>query len=253
MFTLAFLFKILSFFFTSVVYTLVEYFYSILKNDNTYKQDEIRRSVYNGLALVVTETTSVVIFLFLTTKLYTFIWGSIPHTTPVQVMVTVIIIDILYYFYHRAHHNYPALYTIHRIHHVGTKYNLSLALMLPWIGQASIYIMLVPLIFLHISPQGIMTAYFFVLTYQLFVHISYVNVPLWCDIFFITPRNHRTHHLHDRNSQMHNFGAIFSFWDRIFSTYMHDHHKKDIYGIDGITQKSFWLLQKETATQFFQK
>lgn len=214
-----FLFKTTIFFLTSVVYTLVEYFYSVLKNDNRYEQEEVRGAVYNGLVLIVTETTSVLLFIFLTTKLYKVFWGSIPNTSLLQVAGTVVVIDFLYYFYHRIHHGNSRLYTIHRIHHVGTKYNLSLALMLPWIGQASIYLMFVPLVFFHISPYTIISAYYFLLTYQLFSHISYLQLPRWFDLFLVTPRNHRIHHYHDRESQMHNFGSVFSIWDRVFGTY----------------------------------
>ena len=130
MLTLLFLYKTIVFFFTSVSYTLIEYFYSVIKNDDKYREEEVRGAVYNGLVLIVTETINVFLFLFITTKLYTLIWGDIPRTTPIQIIGTLVIIDAMYYIYHKAHHGSRALYTIHRIHHVGTRYNLSLALML---------------------------------------------------------------------------------------------------------------------------
>ncbi len=249
-----FLGKTLVFFFSTVVYTLVEYFYSIIKNDDRYTTTEIKDALYNGVVLIFTETISVLIFLFVTTKIYTHIWGDVPSKVPSQIIITVVLIDILYYFYHRAHHGNKKLFTIHKIHHVGTTYNLALALMLPWIGQASIYLMLIPLVFLHISPYTIISAYFFVLTYQFFCHISYLQLPKWCDLFLITPRNHRIHHYQDRYSQGHNFGAVFSIWDRIFSTYTNN-EKVNVagFGVQGYKQKSFFDMQKETVMQFFKK
>jgi sterol desaturase/sphingolipid hydroxylase (fatty acid hydroxylase superfamily) len=248
-------FKSLVFFFTAVVYTLVEYFYSIIKNDNKYITEQTKNALYNGLVLIFTETTSVLIFLYITKKLYVTLWGNIPSTTLTQIVVAVVIIDAAYYFYHRVHHGNAKLFTIHSIHHVGTKYNLALALMLPWIGQASIYILLVPLIFLHISPYTIISAYFFVLTYQFFCHITYLQLPKWCDLFLVTPRNHRVHHYHDRYSQTHNFGAVFSIWDRIFSTYTDGKKEKrmEVFGIEGTIPKNFFEMEKETVIQFFRK
>jgi sterol desaturase/sphingolipid hydroxylase (fatty acid hydroxylase superfamily) len=193
-------------------------------------------------------------FLFITNELYAFLWGSIPGTAIVEIVYTVIIIDILYYFYHRAHHRYSKLFTVHRIHHAGTKYNLALAIMLPWVGQASIYLMLIPLVLLHIAPVTIISGYFFVLTYQFFCHISYLQVPKGFNYFLITPNNHRVHHYDDRYGQSHNFGAVLSIWDRLFSTYLDPKvEKEEVFGIAGNTHMNFLYMQKKAVVQFFRK
>jgi sterol desaturase/sphingolipid hydroxylase (fatty acid hydroxylase superfamily) len=252
---MVFVFKSLIFFFTAVAYSLVEYLYSFIKGDKRHDDRQTVQAVHSGVVLIFTETISVLIFLFLTTKLYTYMWGDVPTRKFSEVIIAIILIDILYYFYHRLHHHNSKLFTIHKVHHVGTKYNLALAIMLPWIGQASIYIMLIPLIFLHLTPYTIITAYFFVLTYQFFCHISYLQLPKWCDYFLVTPRNHRIHHYQDRFSQSCNFGAVFSIWDRLFSTYTAKEIKNndDMYGVSGYQQKNIFSLQKETVAQFFKK
>lgn len=248
-----FIFKSLIFFFTAVIYALIEYLYSFIKGDGRHDNSQTIQAVYSGVVLIFTETISVLIFLFLTTKVYEYIWGDIPTTKTPQVIIVIILIDILYYFYHRLHHSNSKLFMIHKVHHVGTKYNLALAIMLPWIGQASIYVMLIPLIFLHLTPYTIITAYFFVLTYQFFCHVSYLQLPKWCDYFLVTPRNHRIHHYQDRFSQNHNFGAVFSVWDRLLSTYTAKEIKNndDTYGVAEYKQKNIFDVQKETVIQFF--
>lgn len=247
-----FILKTFIFFSTAVVYTLIEYFYSFLKNDGNFVNNEIRDALFNGLVLIFTETASVFLFIFFTSKIYVSLWGSIPNTTLTQVFVTVVLIDIMYYFYHRVHHSNSKLFEIHKIHHVGTKYNLSLAIMLPWVGQASIYIMLILLIFLQISPYTIIIAYFFLLTYQFFCHISYLQLPKWCDSFLVTPRNHRIHHYKDRYSQAHNFGSIFSIWDKIFFTYTNESNGSNAsFGMTDITHKGIIKMQKDSVAQLF--
>jgi sterol desaturase/sphingolipid hydroxylase (fatty acid hydroxylase superfamily) len=241
------------FFVSAVVYTLVEFFYSVMKKDGRYKDDETQSALYNGMVLVGTETVSVLLFISLTTKLYKFLFGNIPSTNFLQIIGTVLVIDFLYYLYHRAHHVYAKLYTIHRIHHVGTTYNLSLALLLPWIGQASIYLMFVPLVFLHISPYTIISAYYFLLTYQLFCHTAYMHLPKWCDYFLVTPRNHRIHHYDDRESQMHNFGSVFSVWDRLCGTYLQKEKDGASFGLSGYEGRNIFAMQKETVMQFLQR
>ncbi len=70
----------------------------------------------------------------------------------------------------------------------------------------------------------------------------------------MTPRNHRIHHYQDRFSQNHNFGAVFSIWDRLLSTYTTTEIKNEsTLGVTGYKQKNFLEFQKETVTQFFKK
>ena len=71
-------------------------------------------------------------------------------------------------------------------------------------------------------------------------------------MLLITSRNHRIHHLQDRESQMHNFGAVFSIWDRVFSTYSSiGSGKEAVFGASKASQKSFLEMQKETVMQLF--
>jgi len=65
---------------------------------------------------------------------------------------------------------------------------------------------------------------------------SNVNMPKWLDdglkIVFCTPNMHRVHHHYKQPYSDSNYGNIFSFWDRIFGTYMAVDNKKLIYGVD---------------------
>lgn len=231
---------------------LVEYAYSFLKDDGRYTKRETEDAIYNGLILVVTETVSVVLFLFVSVRLYGFLYGVSPSYSVTQILISIVLIDGMYYFYHKVHHQKKALYMIHKVHHIDAKFNLSLAVMLPWIGQASIYVMLLPLVLLHLSPYSIVFAYFFILFYQLLTHMTYIQFPVWCEKFLVTPCSHSVHHRNDRQSQSHNFGAVFSVWDRMLGTYLKKvpraaHDGNDIQK----TYKNFLQLQKETVSQFF--
>jgi sterol desaturase/sphingolipid hydroxylase (fatty acid hydroxylase superfamily) len=223
-------------------------------SDGAHNDRETNGAVYGGVILAVTETVSVLLFLFITNHIYRYLWGSIPATSFVQIIIAIIFVDFLYYVYHRAHHMHAKLYAIHRVHHSGTKYNLALAITLPWIGQASIYFMLIPLILLHFTPMAILGAYFFILTYQFFCHMAYLNIPKMCDVLLVTPRNHRVHHYNDRDSQSHNFGAVFSIWDRLFGTYKDkNNNEEESFGVAGYSPRSMLVMQKETIMQFSKK
>jgi sterol desaturase/sphingolipid hydroxylase (fatty acid hydroxylase superfamily) len=55
---------------------------------------------------------------------------------------------------------------------------------------------------------------------QYFIH-SNLNVPLGpLEWIFVTPQNHRRHHALVEGVRHGNYGTTFSFWDRLFGTYV---------------------------------
>lgn len=63
-----------------------------------------------------------------------------------------------------------------------------------------------------------------------------VKMPIWLDktlrFVFCTPDMHRVHHHYRQPYSDSNYGNIFSFWDRIFGTYVEVDNSKLIYGVD---------------------
>ncbi len=65
---------------------------------------------------------------------------------------------------------------------------------------------------------------------------SNVKMPAWLDnvlvLVICTPNMHRVHHHYRMPYTDSNFGNIFSFWDRIFGTFMVAENEKLKYGVD---------------------
>lgn len=65
---------------------------------------------------------------------------------------------------------------------------------------------------------------------------SNMNIPQWLDdilsLIFATPRMHRVHHHYREPYSNKNYGNIFSFWDRIFQTFVKVDNQKLVYGLD---------------------
>lgn len=63
-----------------------------------------------------------------------------------------------------------------------------------------------------------------------------IKMPSWLDqvlkVVFVTPDMHRVHHHYRQPYTDSNYGNIFSFWDRIFGTYLSAPNEKLIYGVD---------------------
>lgn len=68
-----------------------------------------------------------------------------------------------------------------------------------------------------------------------FNHANIV-LPKWLDnilvLFICTPNMHHVHHHYRMPYSDMNYGNIFSFWDRIFSTYISVKNSKLVYGVD---------------------
>ena len=65
-------------------------------------------------------------------------------------------------------------------------------------------------------------------------------------LIFITPNMHKFHHHFERPWTDTNFGNIFSFWDRIFGTFVYGNPNKVIYGLDVLDGK----LDENVGYQF---
>ncbi|MCH2023122.1 MAG: sterol desaturase family protein [Saprospiraceae bacterium] len=70
---------------------------------------------------------------------------------------------------------------------------------------------------------------------------SNLNMPSFLDkllrIVFCTPNMHRIHHHYRQPYSDTNFGNIFSFWDRIFGTFVIIDNTKLVYGVDTYMDK----------------
>jgi len=81
---------------------------------------------------------------------------------------------------------------------------------------------------------------------------SNLNVPDGVDkairLVFCTPQMHRIHHHYRQPYSDTNYGNIFSFWDRIFQTYVWVDNRKLVFGVDTYMEKKetddAWFLLK---------
>ncbi|MEO1213937.1 MAG: sterol desaturase family protein [Bacteroidota bacterium] len=94
------------------------------------------------------------------------------------------------------------------------------------------------LVAIVISGMPISYYIFYRITTILFTYITHANIslPKWLDktlsYVFITPDIHKFHHHFERPWTDTNFGNIFSFWDRIFGTFVYEDPKDIQYGLD---------------------
>lgn len=143
-------------------------------------------------------------------------WGS--------VLAALLLLDFSKYLLHLVMHHVPALWRIHKVHHADPDMDLSTAVRfhpletvvtLAWnVGVA--LLLGPPIIAALIHEVSIAVCAFF-------EHANlYISRPLESRLRWIvvTPQMHSVHHSVDLQEGNHNFGGLFSLWDRLFRTYL---------------------------------
>ena len=161
----------------------------------------------------------------------------------VELLLAVLILDfIAQYAVHFMLHRVAWMWRFHMIHHsdtnvdatTGTRHHPGDYVLREIFALAGIIITGMPLAFYVF--YRIATIFF---TYWSHANI---NMPHWLDktlsLVFITPNMHKFHHHFERPWTDTNFGNIFSFWDRIFGTMVHDDPRKVKYGLDVLDDKN---------------
>ena len=144
--------------------------------------------------------------------------------------LTFIVIDFIYYWYHRCSHRIRFLWAVHMNHHSSEEMNFTVALRQPWFGPLTKvpFFAVMPLI----GFDPIITAIAGAVStlYGLLTHTKWVNKLSFLEYILITPSHHRVHHGSNENYIDKNYGNLLIIWDKIFGTYAEEKEKVN-YGI----------------------
>lgn len=141
-----------------------------------------------------------------------------------------VIVDLIYYWFHRWSHVVNLMWAAHVVHHSSEEYNLSVALRQSWLEAAFNAVFTTWLAFFF-NLEMFMIVYGIHYLYGFWVHTKAINkFPKWFEFVFATPSHHRVHH--GRNPQYidKNYGGTFIFWDRMFGTFEPE-DEQVVYGI----------------------
>lgn len=142
----------------------------------------------------------------------------------ISLFVTVfLIIDLLYYGLHRLFHRYQKLWCWHLVHHSDKQLDISTNFRHHPIEVLLMSIILLVLFLFFPIDSQILLAY----TCAAFViqvwHHSNISINSRLDQYLrlvvVTPSVHHIHHSPEKIQTNSNYGAIFTFWDRLFASY----------------------------------
>lgn len=149
-------------------------------------------------------------------------WTPWTHTWPawLQLLCTLLMVDLVSYWIHRAEHVIPALWKIHSVHHSAEEVNFMVGTLIHPVEHLYAELAgIIPVYMMGISPSLQAANLFITFFLFLFIHsnIRYSFGPLkW---LIVTPGYHYWHHNKDPETQHKNFCNFFPIWDWVFGTY----------------------------------
>jgi len=139
------------------------------------------------------------------------------------IIFTIIFLDWMLYYLHRAYHAIPLLWKIHRVHHTDVEVDVTTGLRFHTLEILMTTLVKALIIYLLGAPiYGVFVFEIWIEISNLFNH-SNIRIPAALEKalrwFIITPYMHRVHHSSNSAETNSNFGFNFSWWDKFFMTY----------------------------------
>ena len=134
-------------------------------------------------------------------------------------ILTFVVIDLVFYIYHRMSHRIRFLWAIHLSHHSSEEMNFAVSFRQAWFGPISKipFFMVLPL--LGFDPTIIAAAGVISTLWGIVGHTQIVGKLGFVEWIFNTPSHHRVHHGSNEQYIDKNYGNLLIIWDRMFGTF----------------------------------
>ncbi len=138
-------------------------------------------------------------------------------------LLSLLIFDFFYYWWHRSEHRFPELWAIHKLHHMDPGINVSTNFRHHWLEDIGrIPMITVPMaILFDLSPAAGGAIGFAFSAWSFFIHANLKLSLGWLSWLIDGPQLHRIHHSKRVEHFDRNFAAFFPIWDVLFGTYYH--------------------------------
>jgi sterol desaturase/sphingolipid hydroxylase (fatty acid hydroxylase superfamily) len=203
--------------FLILIETLVSNFFNL----NVYKKSDTLATIGlltgNIIAALLIKGTTLAFHFFL----YQFKIFEISAFLPIwfQWVITFVMIDLVFYCYHRCSHRSRFLWAIHMSHHSSEEMNFSVSFRQAWLGPISKipFFMILPVI--GLDPTMIAVAGVLSTLWGIFGHTQLIKKLGPLEWVFNTPSHHRVHHGSNIQYIDKNYGNLLIIWDRFFGSF----------------------------------
>ena len=153
--------------------------------------------------------------------LYQFRIFDLANVIPLWAMwlMTFILIDFVFYIYHRFSHRVRFLWAIHMSHHSSEEMNFAVSMRQAWLGPISKIPFFIVLPLLGLDPTIIAVAGVISTLWGIVGHTQIVGKLGPLEWILNTPSHHRVHHGANAEYIDKNYGNLLIIWDRMFGTF----------------------------------
>ena len=151
-------------------------------------------------------------------------------STPLTWLLAFLLVDLMYYWFHRLSHEVNFLWAAHIVHHQSEEYNLSVALRQSWWQGLFSFWFYVPIALLGVHPMVIVSVAAINTLYQFWIHTKAIDRMGPFEWLFNTPSHHRVHHGSDPKYIDRNHAGTLIIWDKLFGTFKRE-EEEPVYGI----------------------
>jgi len=170
-------------------------------------------------------------------------WGLLNycHTIqPLALFIGILVLDFVIYLQHRMFHFVPIFWHVHMVHHTDEDIDVTTAVRFhPLEIILSLLIKFAAVATIGAPPLSVLIFEVLLNGGSMFNHGN-IRIPLYIDriirMVLVTPDMHRVHHSVITRETNSNYGFSFSWWDRLFGTYIaqpQEGHDKMKIGLNG--------------------
>ncbi len=140
-----------------------------------------------------------------------------------EIVLSIVVLDLFDYVWHRANHRLRPLWRMHKAHHADPEMDVTTALRFH--PGELIYSGIVKAAWVLVWGPTMVAWFLFEALVSLCAQFHHSNIDLPASVervlswLIVTPRYHAAHHAVDRRFGDANFATILSIWDRLFGTY----------------------------------
>jgi sterol desaturase/sphingolipid hydroxylase (fatty acid hydroxylase superfamily) len=146
----------------------------------------------------------------------------VPLPAPLAFVISFLLMDLAFYYWHIANHRIPFLWRFHNVHHIDPDLDVSTGFRFHF-GEVT---MSVVFRVLQVSLIGLsgwaFAVYELVFQANTLFHHSNLRLPIrferWLNKALVTPRMHGIHHSQVQRENNSNYGVVFPWWDLLHRT-----------------------------------
>ena len=160
----------------------------------------------------------------------------------VQIVASVVIVEFVTYWYHRAQHASPWLWQLHKIHHSQRELTVFTTFRVHFVDRLIVRILLLFIpILLGAAPESVLLVQVLLTVQLLLTHsdLGWTFGPV--GRLVVSPAYHEVHHSCERRHHDRNFAATLTIWDHLFGTALPASERATAYGLSSEeVPESFW-------------